>query len=387
MAARTRTTHKYVALDRSRACTKRETETMMPTGGESGTSPPSCLPLLVFQHQGDDDEQHEMLMFSVSQKRLLLHHAADVVGPDLVAGGDHMCWTTPQGWMLQVKPSSASPSSSSAAFLWNPRTGDKITTLPDVVDDDTGILPMECKCLLTHRDATHPGCFVVLFHRTEPTMWYCKVAAADDGDGRRRWRRYTYDVGDYEVPTASPTKDVISSVAAVQGELFFDSSSEDMCAITFPSADSDSDEPEFQYFDVTTVGFPAGMFSGMTWLVESDEQLFLVCVCFVDFDPDNIGAVTVHRMDFSTEAWRRVHDIGDAVFLLEGANMAASCPASPLGLKANQIYFMRNFRADDADLCIFDVETETMEVTRVHQRPDLLLYRQPFWILPPQLID
>ena len=88
------------------------------------------------------------------------------------------------------------------------------------------------------------------------------------------------------------------------------------------------------------------MSSGITWLVESSDQLFLVCVCFVGFD-------------FSTEAWCRVHDIGvwgccDA--LGEYRDMAASCPASPLGLKANRIYFMNNFLADDADLRIFDVE-------------------------------
>ena len=107
------------------------------------------------------------------------------------------------------------------------------------------------------------------------------------------------------------------------------------------------------------VDFPQGMYSGITWLVESDDQLFLVCVCFVGFDAGNIGAVNVYRMDFSTEAWCRVHDIGvwgccDA--LGEYRDMAASCPASPLGLKANRIYFMNNFLADDADLRIFDVE-------------------------------
>ena len=78
-----------------------------------------------------------------------------------------------------------------------------------------------------------------------------------------------------------------------------------------------------------------------------------------------------------------MHDIGDAVMLLEDTNMAASCPASPLGLKPNQIYLMNNFVADDADLCIFDVELETQEITRVHQRDDSILYRKPFWILPP----
>ena len=133
------------------------------------------------------------------------------------------------------------------------------------------------------------------------------------------------------------------------------------------------------------VDFPQGMYSGITWLVESDDQLFLVCVCFVGFDAGSIGAINAYRMDFSAEAWCRVHDIGDAVILLENTNMAASCPASPLGLKANQIYFMNNFVADDADLCIFDIEWEMKEITRVHQRDDLLLYRKPFWVLPPYI--
>ena len=95
-------------------------------------------------------------------------------------------------------------------------------------------------------------------------------------------------------------------------------------------------------------------------------------LCFVGFDAGSIGAINAYRMDFTAEAWCRVHDIGDAVILLENTNMAASCPASPLGLKANQIYFMNNFVADDADLCIFDIEWEMKEITRVHQRDDLL---------------
>lgn len=92
-------------------------------------------------------------------------------------------------------------------------------------------------------------------------------------------------------------------------------------------------------------------------------------------------------MDFSSSArdrWRRVHDIGDVVFLLlEDANMAASCSASTLGLKANRIFFMKNFMDDDGDVCIFDLETNTQEITRVHNREDLILCRKPFWIVPP----
>ncbi|KAG2594746.1 hypothetical protein PVAP13_5KG007500 [Panicum virgatum] len=258
---------------------------------ELGKSLSPCLPLIVFQHHQSyqHENEHGMLMFSVSQKRLL-PHAADMA-PDLVAAGSNMFWTSPQGWMLVIK-STMSPSSS-AAWLWNPRTGDKIT-LPDVERDDDGggiDIPMDSKCLLTRKDATHPECFVVLFDRRQPNMWYCKVVVDDDGR-RRSWRRYTYDIGDNEVPSkddppsSPPTKDVISSIAAVRGELFFISSHEDMCAIIFSSA---SDDPEFQYFDAAMVDFPEGMSSGITWLVESEDELFLVCVCFVGFGAGNIA--------------------------------------------------------------------------------------------------
>ena len=128
--------------------------------GKSSMSP--CLPLIVFQHQScQHKNEHEMLMFSVSQKHLLLHAAADIA-PDLVTG--NMFWTSPQGWMLVIK-STRSPSSSSAAWLWNPRTGDRIT-LPDVErDGDHDIdIPLDCKCLLTHRRAlrSHGAQHVVL---------------------------------------------------------------------------------------------------------------------------------------------------------------------------------------------------------------------------------
>ncbi|KAJ1256248.1 hypothetical protein BS78_K052800 [Paspalum vaginatum] len=185
---------------------------------------------------------------------------------------------------------------------------------------------MDCKCLLTYQDVTHPRCHIMLFDLLEPNKWYLKVAA---GEGDHRWSRYTYDLGNYEVPGEPVvTKRIIYSVAAVQGELFFISSHEDMCAITFSTSAS---EPEFQYFDACLVAFPDEMCSGRTWLVENDGDLFLVSIFFVDFNRNNIGAIHVYKMDFSTETWCRVHDIGDAVFLLKDANMAAACrlPSQP----------------------------------------------------------
>ena len=66
-----------------------------------------------------------MLMFSISQMTLRTN-----MEPDLVAN-KNMCWTTPQGWMLVVSPS---PFSATTAWLWNPRTKEKIA-LPDFEEE------------------------------------------------------------------------------------------------------------------------------------------------------------------------------------------------------------------------------------------------------------
>ncbi|TVU27437.1 hypothetical protein EJB05_30047, partial [Eragrostis curvula] len=102
-----------------------------------------------------------------------------------------MSWTTPQGWMLIIIKSAADDApSSSPAFLWNPLTGDKLS-LPNISKEHD--IPQQCKCLLSHKDPTHHACVVVLFHRTEPDMWCCRVVA---GVAYGSWRRYTYNIGD-----------------------------------------------------------------------------------------------------------------------------------------------------------------------------------------------
>ncbi|RLN22173.1 hypothetical protein C2845_PM07G24070 [Panicum miliaceum] len=329
----------------------------------------SRLPLLVFHHRSvhNADADDEMLVFSLSQQkparepgarpprrgeRHLLGHAAGLDAPRQGA--------------RRVVP----------GLPVNPRTGDRLP-LPDTwEDDDDCEIPQSCKCFLSHKDPTRPGCIVALFRRAAPVVWYCPTVAAGDG-GSWSWRRYAYDIGDYPLPPAYrlPTKKIISVIASFQEKPYFIDSTREVCAIDFSTT-----RPTLQCFDVhgLAVRFPHGMCSGREWLVESQDQLFLVRVCFIDFDPDNIGAIDVYRMDFSSSTrvrWLRVHDIGDAVLLLEDANMAASCPASALGLDANRIYFMRNLVEDDADLCIFDLESNTLEIIRVHRHDGLLLCR------------
>ena len=80
----------------------------------------SYLPLLVFHHHrdGQEDNEDEMLMFSISKQSL---HSNMERGPVSV-GNSNMCWTTPQGWMLLAEDHDTV----SSACLWNPYTGDKL---------------------------------------------------------------------------------------------------------------------------------------------------------------------------------------------------------------------------------------------------------------------
>jgi hypothetical protein len=129
-------------------------------------------------------------------------------------------------------------------------------------------------------------------------------------------------------------------MASVQGKIYFTNSTKGMCAMDFSSCTSTTNHqnhPMFQNFNVPLARLPKGLSMGRHWLVESQDQLFLVTICYIGVDLNNIGTVEVHRMDFSsTQAcWRSVHDIGDVVFLLEHTNMAASCSESTLGVKGN----------------------------------------------------
>ncbi|KAF8704147.1 hypothetical protein HU200_031640 [Digitaria exilis] len=113
-------------------------------------------------------------------------------------------------------------------------------------------------------------------------------------------------------------KAVIAEVAALRGKLHFtslESRQEKMCIVDldFPHDHRHPPTAEFRRFDVPDIHkFPQDMCSGTIFLVESLEELFAVCICYVDFDVENIGAVLVYKMDFSGDesqeplGWRRV---------------------------------------------------------------------------------
>ena len=84
-------------------------------------------------------------------------------------------------------------------------------------------------------------------------------------------------------------------------------------------------------------------------------------------------------------AWHRVDDIGDRAFLLTDMNMATWCFASTNNLKGNTLYFLKELVAGNRDLCIYDIQEQTMEIVQVHDQEDLEIVRtQPYWInVPP----
>jgi hypothetical protein len=345
--------------------------------GAAATQPPAlhvlrALPLLVFEHQPilvdknentmttahDEEDEYdcEMLMYSISEGRSV--HSEERL-PEIISTKDRMCYTTPQGWIFIMH--GAAPWET---WLWSPLTGETIP-LPPIQDDH--YIPVNGSCLLTHGSPSHPDCAVVLLNIGEPDMWFCRISGGSD----RRWGQHTYDIGEY-IPhypdDAPPRKFPIPIIAALGGKLHFvfsdSEANHDKIGVVHLDFSRPSPVAELETLedvDARTV-FPQGMCSGEPWLVESQGELFHVLVCFWEFDPDNIGAVLVHKMDFEDRRWLRVHDIGDRVFLLPDGGNAASCTASACNLRGNRVYFMKNFKEDDANICVYDIEEQLMEI-------------------------
>ncbi|CAN6269397.1 unnamed protein product [Urochloa humidicola] len=300
-------------------------------------------PVLVFQVKKEEMHMLSVVVSDDDQQLLLRKNVEHYAHLRKL---ENLFLRTPEGWMLIMEyPQDKPDTSSTAAYLWNPRTGDKLP-LPNIQEQHDTVLGSDC--LLTHRDPSHPGCVVVLLLRKDgmvPHMWFCRISGG-------RWRCFPYEIPSFlGVPFF---RRFILVVTACRGKLYFINTSDSMGVIHFPSNEGDElQDPVFQYFDVPRINnvLPNGTSSG-------------------------------------GRSW--VHDIGDAVVFLDGgySRIAASCAASPLGLKGSHIYlFDYRKNGDDASyyLCTFDLGLDTLEDIWVPPKSiiDALRGRQPFWIVPP----
>ncbi|PWZ29454.1 hypothetical protein Zm00014a_042637 [Zea mays] len=373
---------------------------MLMNDGHSGRAsiqpPPQVLasvPLLVYEYEdaaavdpADDSAPtaFKMLMYSLPERSIVYTH--DNRPPMMMEGNS--CFTTPQGWLVIL-------GQESEASMWHPLTGETIT-LPPIHD-----IPVTCKCLLTHSSVAHPDCAVVLLDVTDPLMWFCRVNGEAD---RRRWGQHAYDIGDYFFPEefrtpTTPTKNVIHDVAALGGKLYFRFTESDqhkmgVVDLDFPSDPGHPPTAEFYEFDVSAeFGLvPEGFCAACVHLVESMDELLAICYYYMDFDPTNISSARIFKMektygddDEELVAWRPVDDVGDRAFLLTGTNMATWCYASTNNLRGNTFYFLAHLVSGHRDLCIYDVQKQTMEVVQVHDYEDMEIVRtMPYWInVPP----
>ncbi|CAN6330156.1 unnamed protein product [Urochloa humidicola] len=158
-------------------------------------------PLLVFNRFKGD-------MHTLSVVEMLLRKNVDDEHYGLLMRKpeENLYLSTPQGWMLileyppHVQGEPDTSSSSTEAYLWNPRTGGKLP-LPNIQEHHDTVLMSKCR--LTHSDPSHSGCVVVLLlllYKEEgiiPHMWFCRISG-----GTPAWRCLPYEIpGLLGVPT------------------------------------------------------------------------------------------------------------------------------------------------------------------------------------------
>nr|CAB3476147.1 unnamed protein product [Digitaria exilis] len=207
---------------------------------------------------------------------------------------------TLQGAMLMV----GTLSSPMPCTLWNPQTGEK-TTLP-AMDKP---LPVSCRCLLSDA-VSNPDCLVLVYSFDEPELRFCHVRG-----GGGAWVTQSYDIGLYEIPglQLAPERRHINNMAAVKGKFYFLESPNVMGVFSF--AQSPEPHLELSTFTATMPRFICDdpHVATLSYLLESCQELFLVCLFYPGCTFESLEEVGAYRMDFAKQEWRKVTDIGDRV--------------------------------------------------------------------------
>ncbi|CAL4978063.1 unnamed protein product [Urochloa decumbens] len=319
------------------------------------TSLAASFPLLVYDHGEQPDNSQTLL--SVADGSSHTHRVSELQ--------NCRCLETPRGLVFIADTSSLQCS------LWNPQTGEKIP-LP-ALDKP---LPEYCRCLLSDTISS-PDCLVLINDLTQPELLFCHVR------GGSEWINQSYDVGLYIIPgrPEPPTKRYISEMAAVQGKFYFAEAPDEVGVFSFVQ----DREPrlEMTSFPVPTPVYASGapQDATLSYLLESCQELFLVCLFFPGCNFDRVEEVGAYRMDFSKQEWCKVIDIGDRAFLLGPHGFAASCKAMEYGLKKGCVYFAFDLLGNINNFHVFDLVEGTRELIRPGQDIPPLA-REPFWMVP-----
>ncbi|CAL4946266.1 unnamed protein product [Urochloa decumbens] len=332
---------------------------------EESTAAGSCLPVgtlpvLVYDH-GFDPNNQKITAFAIGDQSL---HTSFV--PELA---DNYYHVTPHGWVLLV-----APGPSPRTRLWDPRSGESVP-LPAMERE----LPDDWKCYLSAAPTASPPCVVLVLHKDEPKLLYCRV-----GDGR--WSEHEYDIGEVKLPPP-PRKIVIEQTAAVGGKFYFRETAK-LGVIDFSPAAAAA--PEFSFIDYhPRAEYPDGSNIRREYMIESQGELFFVYLYLKGYTPE-IMTVRVYRMDLSSSGPTliEVDEVGDRVFLLSYPNSQLLCSASKYGLKGNRVYFTHNptGELDGGLLGIYDMEDQSVETLKPCPRMEEL-FRGPFWMLPTSTTD
>ncbi|EES00249.1 hypothetical protein BDA96_03G060400 [Sorghum bicolor] len=323
----------------------------------------ASFPLLVYDHGEQPDNSQTLLSVADGSS-----HTYRV--PELRGG--YRCLETPRGLVL------VADTTSFLSYLWNPQTGETIT-LPAM----DKALPEDCRCLLSDT-VSSPDCLVLVYDLTDPELLFCRVS------GGCAWISQSYDIGLYKLPAdaesysvSAATKKAISNMAAVQGRFYIMETLDEVGVLSFARH---PDQPP--HLELTSFGAPmptmdseAPQVATMTYLLESDQDLFLVCIFFLGCSLERIEEVGAYKMDFSRKEWCKVTDIGDRAFLLGAHSFAASCSAEEHGLKRGCVYFALDFFGDSNDYHIFDLQEGTRQLAGPPKDVPLPA-REPFWMVP-----
>ncbi|KAL6627370.1 hypothetical protein ACP70R_031096 [Stipagrostis hirtigluma subsp. patula] len=316
----------------------------------------ASLPVLVYEH-GEQPDDYCQTMLSVADGSLHTYQIPEM--------SNYMCLVTQRGLVLTVDTVSLQSS------LWNPQTGEKIA-LP-AMDKQ---MPEQCQCLLSDT-INSPDCIVLIYDLEQPELLFCQLT------GGGTWISQSYDLGCYKLPESycpQPKKIAINGMTAIHGKFYFIESTDVIGVLRF----TQDPEPhlELSTFDarMPRLDSNAPQVVTMAYILESSQELFLVCLFFLGCGFERIEEVSAYKMDFSKQEWCKVTNIGDRVFFL-GHNPAASCSAMEHGLKRGCVYFAYNFFEDSTDFHIFDLLEGTRELAGPNQDVPPLAC-DPFWMVP-----